>query len=146
NDYIPRSAKRRTMVSGILSQLHAHQADVKAALARVRALIDAESLDMPATAEARRDFTRSLTGYQIFKHQRIFDPLARHGSPADSAIARQLKFECVAMGETFRPYLARWNASGIHGREAEYRREARGIRPKNRFNARGLIARVSIKG
>ena len=115
------------MVTGILVQLHAHQADVKAAIAESRALLAAESIDLLATANARWRFTRLLTGYQMFKHQRIFDPLSRHGSAGDAAAARQLKIGCIATGETFRAHLARWNPSGIEANEAEYRRATRGM-------------------
>ena len=115
------------MNSGILTQLYAHQADVKAAMADTQALLAAEAIDAMALANTRWRFTRVLTGYQVFKHQRIFDPLARHGTPGDAHAARQLKIACVAMGETFRAYLARWNATGIEGHEAEYRREAKGM-------------------
>ena len=115
------------MVTGILVQLHGHQADVKAAMAETQALLAAEPIDALALATARWRFTRTLTGYQVFKHQRIFDPLSRHGSPEEAHAARQMKIECVAISETFRAYLARWTASGIEGREAEYRRDARGM-------------------
>jgi hypothetical protein len=115
------------MNTGILTQLHAHQADVKAAMAETQALLAAESLDTLEIANARWRFTRVLTGYQVFKHQRIFDPLARHGTPEEASAARQLKIACVAMGETFRAYLARWNATGMEGHETEYRRDAKGM-------------------
>ncbi|MES2987471.1 MAG: hypothetical protein V4808_06175 [Pseudomonadota bacterium] len=115
------------MNTGILSQLYAHQTDVKAAMAETQALFTAEPIDMFAAANARWKLTRLLTGYQMFKHQRIFDPLIRGGSVEDARVACQMKIDCVAMGENFRIYLARWTASGIEGREAEYRRDAAGM-------------------
>ncbi|RYY28263.1 MAG: hypothetical protein EOP62_03425 [Sphingomonadales bacterium] len=115
------------MNTAILSQLYVHQSEVKSAMAAKRALLAAETMDTMATANARWRLTRMLTGYQVFKHQRIFDPLSRHGTPRDSDAAKQMKIGCVAMNQTFRTYLARWTASGIEGHEAEYRRDARAI-------------------
>lgn len=111
----------------LLSQLYAHQAEVKAALAETQALFSDEPADPLATANARWKLTRLLTGYQMFKHQRIFDPLVRHGSVEDSHAAQQLKIDCVAIGEIFRAHLARWTTAGIEGRETEYRRDATGM-------------------
>jgi hypothetical protein len=115
------------MNTGLLAQLYARQTDVKAAMAEARVHLAEERIDPLATANARWRLTRLLTGYQIFKHQRIFDPLARHGSREDARAAQQMKIDCVAIGQTFRAYLARWTASGIEGREPEYRRDARGM-------------------
>jgi hypothetical protein len=115
------------MNTAILAQLYAHQAEVKGAIAETQALFTAEPIDALATANARWKLTRLVTGYQMFKHQRIFDPLSQHGRPEDARVARQMKIDCIAMGEAFRVYLARWTASGIEGREAEYRRDATGM-------------------
>ena len=115
------------MNKGILSQLYDHQTAVKAAMAETQAMLRADMVDPQETAAARWALTRLLTGYQMFKHQRIFDPLVRHGSLEDAHVAREMKIACVAAGETFRAYLARWTASGIEGREMEYRRDAKGM-------------------
>lgn len=115
------------MNTGILAQLYAHQTDIKAGMAETQALLTADTIDTVATAAARWKLTRLLTTYQMFKHQRIFDPLTRHGAPEDSRIAQRMKIDCVALDETFRVYLGRWTASGIEGHEAEYRRDATGM-------------------
>ncbi len=115
------------MNSGLLTQLYAHQTGLKAAMADARAHLAADAIDPLATANARWRLTRLLTAYQMFKHQRIFDPLTRQGSREDARTALQMKIDCIAIGETFRAYLARWTASGIEGREPEYRRDARGM-------------------
>ncbi|RYD91935.1 MAG: hypothetical protein EOP61_26600 [Sphingomonadales bacterium] len=115
------------MNTGILSQLYEHQAAVKGAIAEAQAMLAADTIEPQDIAAGRWMLTRLLTGYQMFKHQRVFDPLARNGTSDDAHAARQMKIQCVAMGETFRAYLARWTASGIEGREHEYRREAKGM-------------------
>lgn len=115
------------MAQSILSQLYDHQTAVKAAMAETQALLRADMVDPKDIAAARWALTRLLTGYQMFKHQRVFDPLSRHGTPEDAHAARQMKIDCVAMGETFRAHLARWTSSGIEGHEMEYRRDATGM-------------------
>ncbi|WP_066800359.1 hypothetical protein [Sphingomonas soli] len=115
------------MNTGILSQLYEHQSAVKVEIAAAHAVLAADPVDPLDLVSRRWALTRLLTGYQGFKHQQIFDPLARHGTPDDAYAARHMKIQCVAMGETFRAYLARWTESGIEGREHEYRREAKGM-------------------
>ena len=115
------------MVPGILAQLRAHQADVLDALADMQARLAAESLDTLGIADARREFTRQLTRYQIFKHRLIFEPLTGHGCVHQGAAVREMKIGCIVMSHTFRAYMARWNMSAIEGRAADYRREARGM-------------------
>lgn len=115
------------MNNGILAQLYDHQTAVKAAMAETHAMLAKERVDPQDTAAARWALTRLLTGYQMFKHQRIFDPISRGGAPDDARAAREMKIACVAAGETFRAYLGRWTASGIEGREIEYCRDAKGM-------------------
>ncbi|RYD93613.1 MAG: hypothetical protein EOP61_23250 [Sphingomonadales bacterium] len=109
------------MHTALLEQLYAHQAEVRSAIAEALALL--ARADAPAIAHGRLKLTRALTAYQLFKHQRIFDWFARHGTSEEAHAARQLKIEWIATGETFRAFLAR----GIEGREAEHAREAQGM-------------------
>lgn len=115
------------MNTGTLQQLYDHQAELRSAMAQSLASLSDDGVNPLAAANARRNLTRLLTGYQMFKHQRIFDPIARNGTPEDAHIAQRMKIACVATGGAFRAYLARWTASGIEGREIEYRRDAKGM-------------------
>ena len=90
-------------------------------------MICADALDPAMVSSARWRFVRVLTGYQVFKHQQIFDPVVQHGSMLDADAARQLKAECILISEAFRSYIAKWSTSGITDREAEYRRDAEGM-------------------
>jgi len=46
--------------------------------------------------------------YQQFKHGSIFDPVVRHGRASSRIVARTMKLDCMALGERFGGYHARW--------------------------------------
>lgn len=112
---------------GLLAQMHEHHRAIAAYTADAEAMIATAQLDPTAVSNARWRFVRALTGYQVFKHQRIFDPMMQQGSPRDIDAARQLKTECILISEAFRSYIAKWSASGIVDREDEYRCEAKAM-------------------
>jgi hypothetical protein len=58
---------------------------------------------------ARREaLCRLLQRYQRLKHDCIFDPVVQRGTASSKMVARNLKTECIQMGETFGAYHARW--------------------------------------
>lgn len=111
--------------TGLLAQMHQHHQAITDITVEADAMIGNPELDPTAVGTARWRFVRVLTGYQVFKHQQIFDPMVKHGSMLDADAARQLKAECILISEAFRNYVARWSASGITGHEDAYRCEAR---------------------
>jgi hypothetical protein len=113
--------------AALLAQMHQHHQGVAEYVLEAGAIIGADTLDPAAVSTIRWRFVRVLTGYQLFKHQQIFDPVVQHGSMRDADAARQLKAECILISEAFRNYVARWSASGITGREAEYRHDAQAM-------------------
>lgn len=110
--------------TSILAQMHQHHRAIADYTAEAETLMSTPELDPATVSNARWRFVRVLTGYQVFKHQQIFDPMVKHGSMLDADSARQLKAECILISEAFRSYIAKWSISGITDREDEYRREA----------------------
>ncbi|MBB5711769.1 hypothetical protein [Sphingomonas xinjiangensis] len=113
--------------TGLLAQMHEHHCAIAAYTADAEALISAADLDPAIVSNSRWRFVRTLTGYQLFKHQQIFDPVLQRGSQLDADAARQLKAECILISEAFRSYIAKWSTSGIVGREDEYRSDAKAM-------------------
>ncbi len=110
--------------TGLLAQMHQHHQAIADVTVEADAMLGSPDLDPAAVSSARWRFVRVLTGYQVFKHQQIFDPMVKHGSMLDADAARQLKAECILISEAFRNYVAKWSTSGIAGQEDAYRCEA----------------------
>ena len=87
---------------------------------RIHAIIDrAEAIlrepgnrNVAALGQARWEAARTLRQYQLFKHGRIFDPIAQ-GEDHRALKARQMKTECLHFGEEFRNYVMRWSVVSI---------------------------------
>ena len=107
-----------------LKQLDAHQTIILEIIAAGERLLAAPERDAAALARKRWELARALMAYQGFKHREIFDPLAARGGPDQARAARRLKADCVAMGESFRAYVARWSAVSVCDRWDEYQAAA----------------------
>jgi len=80
-----------------------------AMMRRARTLVAADrSGCLPLLTARRVVLAGHLQRYQRFKHGRIFDPVVRYGSPSSMIVARTMKVDCMAMGEVFGAYHARW--------------------------------------
>lgn len=106
--------------STCLTRLDEHQATILAILQRGERLLKAPERDAPALARARWELARALMAYQGFKHRELFDPVAATGCPRRAPLARRLKGDCQAMGESFRAYVAKWSAVSVLDCWAEY--------------------------
>lgn len=102
-----------------LARLDEHQAAILDILRRGERMLHASERDVAGLARARWELARAILGYQGFKHREIFDPAAA-GAPSHAALARRLKAECVATGESFRAYLSRWSSVSVGDHWAEY--------------------------
>ena len=80
---------------------------------------------LAASAELRREFDEILGAYQIFKHERVFDPAIGSGDEHRAALARHMKVGCIAAGEVFRAYMSRWTVDQIASDWVHYRPAAR---------------------
>jgi hypothetical protein len=106
----------------ILSELEAHQAKALAIIARGDVLLAPDAVPQPPLlCRARWELTRVLSGYQAFKHHRLFDPIIRTGPPDKARIAQQMKAECLALGEDFRAHVERCTNLDIAAHWDSYR-------------------------
>ncbi len=103
-----------------LVRLDEHQAIIHDILRRGQRMLRAPDRDAAGLARARWELARALLTYQGFKHHEIFDPVAMRGPPDRVATARRLKSECIATGDTFRAYVARWSTGSVLDRWDEY--------------------------
>lgn len=69
--------------------------------------------DAPTLGRLRWELLRALGAYELFKHCELFDRAIAAGSPADAALARQMKADCLAMKDQFRAYVARWSRCSV---------------------------------
>ena len=87
-----------------------HQARVAELLDRSKAsLAPDQPADFVAIAAIRWNLMRVLRAYQLFKHQEIFDPLARSGDDAIASEAEVMKQRCVAVGVAYITHADRWS-------------------------------------
>jgi hypothetical protein len=92
---------------------------ILAIVARAEALLRSDTRDVAALGKARWEVARALREYQLFKHNRIFDPLG--SGPDYRAIrARRMKAECIRVGEEFRQYVLKWSVVSILDHWADY--------------------------
>jgi len=94
---------------------------------RIVALLDrAEAIlrssadpDIATLGLTRWEAARILREYQLFKHNRIFDPIERSQDYRAPKV-RRMKAECVRFGEEFRNYVLKWSVVSILDHWAEY--------------------------
>lgn len=104
-----------------LVRLDEHQATIHDILRRGERMLRAPERDAAGLARARWELARAILGYQGFKHREIFDPIAERDAPDRAQVARRLKAECVATGDAFRAYVAKWSAVSVLDHWDEYR-------------------------
>ncbi len=103
-----------------LVRLDEHQAIIHDILRRGERMLRAPDRDAAGLARARWELARAIMAYQGFKHHEIFDPIARRDAPDRAEAARRLKAECVATGDAFRTYVARWTKVSVIDHWHEY--------------------------
>ena len=102
--------------------LQDHQDRALGIVARASALLDGAAPDIGRLAQCRWELARTLRAYQIHKHRAVFDPIIAGGGASDRVrLARQLKADCIAMGDRFRAYLLHWSAKNTADVWPEYR-------------------------
>ncbi|HEX8382854.1 MAG TPA: hypothetical protein VF592_05700 [Sphingomonas sp.] len=104
-----------------LKRLDEHQAAIHALVRRGERLLGAADHDAPELARGRWELARAIMAYQGFKHREIFDPITARGTADQARTARRLKAKCVARGDAFRAYVAKWSAVSVLDRWDEYR-------------------------
>jgi hypothetical protein len=103
-----------------LVRLEEHQTTIHDILRRGERMLRAPDRDAAGLARTRWELARAVLTYQGFKHHEIFDPIARRGPAGYADAARRLKAACVASGDAFRAYVARWSAVSVLDRWDEY--------------------------
>jgi hypothetical protein len=103
-----------------LVRLEEHQTTIHDILRRGERMLRAPDRDAAGLARTRWELARAILAYQGFKHHEIFDPVARRGPAGYADAARLLKAACVASGDAFRAYVARWSAVSVLDRWDEY--------------------------
>ena len=63
--------------------------------------------------QKRWELLRAVTSYQYHKHAEVFDPMIARGMPDQIRTAKELKANCIKLGDEFRAYVARWTQSGV---------------------------------
>lgn len=105
----------------ILSRLEELQAVTVALLDQARATIDAGPTQQDQLRTVADRLAYELQAYQLFKHDRIFDPLIASGSPSSREAARCLKADCVAGGEAFAFFVRQWREQDLQAGWGEFR-------------------------
>ncbi len=116
-------ALRMLTVTAPFDRCTDHQTQALAGISLVKTLIETpyEHYDPAAMAAVRRDLGKTLSAYQLLKHDGIFNPAIASGDPARVDTAREMKVACIAAGEEFRQYVGVWTGIAGHDRWAEYR-------------------------
>ena len=130
-----------------LARLDEHQATILDIVRRGERMLHGPDRDAAGLARARWELARAIMAYQGFKHREIFDPVAEAGDAGRAHAARRLKADCIAVGEGFRAYVARWSAVSVLDRWDEYHAAAlkliadiRGHLLRERADAAALLA------
>lgn len=98
----------------LLCEADGYVARARTMLRRAHVLVMADRVDsIPLMTRHRDRLTAHLRRYQRFKHERIFDPVLRHGPASSRIVARQMKVDCYELGETITAYHARWRHLGV---------------------------------
>jgi hypothetical protein len=96
------------------------QSRIEALLVRGEAVLRAtDDRDVSQLGQTRWEMARLLREYQLYKHTRIFDHFERVGG-SQAALARQMRAECIRVGEEFRAYILKWSVTSILDNWAEY--------------------------
>ncbi len=103
-----------------------HQRTVLRLADRFHAMLDtgAEAASRPLP-DLHREMAAALRDYQLFKHERIFDPAVADGGAETTRLGRAMKMECIAAGEVFRSHVQQWKADRIAADWPRYRTAAR---------------------
>ena len=108
--------------SDLTPELRDHQNRALDVLRRGAACVEAGPDAVAASlVPLRAEMADALQRYQVFKHERIFDPAVASGNKTRSDLARAMKVECVAAGETFRAHQKRWRDSDVAADWATYK-------------------------
>jgi len=86
---------------------------------RAEEIICSDTRDLAALGEARWELARALREYQLFKHSRIFDPIAS-AHDGRTIKAQCMKAECIRVGEAFRAYILKWSSVSVTDHWADY--------------------------
>ena len=86
---------------------------------RSEAILRSDSKDVAALGNCRWEAARTLREYQLFKHNRIFDPLEK-GQDYRAIRARRMKADCIRVGDEFRAYVLKWSVVSILDHWSEY--------------------------
>ena len=109
-----------------LEALRRHQELALGILSRgVAALEQGPAATVAAAPQVRQELGDALRAYQIFKHERIFDPAIASGDEQRAQMGRHMKIACISAGEVFRAHLKRWDAAAIVADWARYKPAAR---------------------
>jgi hypothetical protein len=94
---------------------------ISAIVARSETILNRkDARDVAALGRTRWELAGALREYQLFKHDRIFDPLAQ-SEGYHARQAQRLRTECIRAGEEFRHYVLEWSAISILDRWDEYK-------------------------
>lgn len=109
------------LTSHPLDQFDRLHGDVLSLLDRARPLLDGRDAgSWSALAPFRAELGAALQALQIYKHHEIFDPIIAEGG-SRTAIAKQLKVECIQLGLEYETYKRTWVSADIDARWPEYR-------------------------
>lgn len=97
-----------------LNRLNEHQALALSIVDRATEMAQGDpAVAQVSLARMRWELMRTMKGYQLFKHNEIFDPAIRGGSPLQMATAQQMKTACLKLGEEFQTYVVKWSAVDV---------------------------------
>lgn len=100
--------------TNVLVRLHQHQDSILSMMRTAEPLLRSASLrDIPALSRGRWSLMRALSEYQQFKHQHIFDPAIGRAALGSAQRAERMKRACIAMGDEYRAYAAKWGGADI---------------------------------
>jgi hypothetical protein len=91
----------------------------------VAALEQGPAATVAAASRLPKELGDALRAYQIFKHERIFDPTIASGDEQRAQMRRHMKIACISAGEVFRAHLGRWDMAAIVADWARYKPPAR---------------------
>lgn len=95
--------------SEALGRLAQHQDQIVRGIALMDRLVAAGAHELHAAQRLRWELGRHLRGYQLFKHNELFDPAIASGRLIDADHARVMKARCTAAGEAYRAFMLDWS-------------------------------------
>jgi len=69
--------------------------------------------EAPALARTRWELMRVMMLCSAFKHGELFPAMLRHGCPDQIAATEKLRADCLAFGDDFKTYVARWSSVSV---------------------------------